>query len=61
MEHRFNSLRERTDTFIFHAGTTLENGKIKTSGGRVLGVTAKEKSLKVGVHTPAFFLCSILQ
>jgi len=35
-----------TDTFIFHAGTTLENGKIKTSGGRVLGVTAKEKSLK---------------
>ena len=35
-----------TNTFIFHAGTTLENGKIKTSGGRVLGVTAKEKSLK---------------
>jgi len=35
-----------TDTFIFHAGTTLDNGKIKTSGGRVLGVTAKEKSLK---------------
>ncbi len=35
-----------TDTFIFHAGKTLENGKIKTSGGRVLGVTAKEKSLK---------------
>jgi phosphoribosylamine---glycine ligase len=35
-----------TDTFIFHAGTTLENGKIKTSGGRVLGVTAKEKNLK---------------
>ncbi len=28
------------DTVIFHAGTKLENGKLLTSGGRVLGVTA---------------------
>jgi len=28
------------DTFIFHAGTKKENGKILTSGGRVLGVAS---------------------
>ena len=27
-------------TFVFHAGTKEENGKIITNGGRVLGVTA---------------------
>ena len=25
---------------VFHAGTTLEDGEIRSSGGRVLGVTA---------------------
>ncbi|MBF0328566.1 MAG: phosphoribosylamine--glycine ligase [Nitrospirae bacterium] len=28
------------DSFVFHAGTSFENGKIATNGGRVLGVTA---------------------
>ena len=33
--------------YCFHAGTKLnENGQIVTSGGRVLGVTAKGKDLK---------------
>ena len=28
------------NTFVFHAGTKIENKKIVTSGGRVLGVTS---------------------
>jgi len=31
---------------VFHAGTTMSNGKLVTSGGRVLGVTALGKDLK---------------
>jgi len=32
--------------YCFHAGTKMENGRIVTNGGRVLGVTAKGKDLK---------------
>lgn len=32
--------------YCFHAGTRLENDKIVTNGGRVLGVTAKGATLK---------------
>lgn len=32
--------------YAFHAGTKLENGKILTNGGRVLGITAKGDNLK---------------
>jgi phosphoribosylamine--glycine ligase len=32
--------------YCFHAGTKLENGKVVTNGGRVLGVTAKGDDLK---------------
>jgi phosphoribosylamine--glycine ligase len=35
------------NTFIFHAGTNLDNSKIMTSSGRVLGVTAKGKTLEI--------------
>lgn len=31
---------------VFQAGTKMENGKLQTSGGRVLLVTAQDKSLK---------------
>jgi phosphoribosylamine---glycine ligase len=33
------------DATVFHAGTSVKNGRIITSGGRVLGVTALGKSL----------------
>lgn len=32
--------------YCFHAGTKMENDRIVTNGGRVLGVTAKGKDLK---------------
>jgi phosphoribosylamine--glycine ligase len=34
------------NVFVFHAGTKLENNKILTNGGRVLGVTALGNSLQ---------------
>ncbi|NIP62792.1 MAG: phosphoribosylamine--glycine ligase, partial [Nitrosopumilaceae archaeon] len=34
------------DTMVFHAGTKREDGKVLTSGGRVLGVTSTGKDLK---------------
>jgi phosphoribosylamine--glycine ligase len=34
------------DVKVFHAGTTLKDGQVVTSGGRVLGVTALGKDLK---------------
>lgn len=36
-----DSLNGANDIMVFHAGTKLENGHIVTSGGRVLGITAK--------------------
>lgn len=37
------------DVMIYHAGTELKNGKIYTSGGRVLGVTALADSLQEAI------------
>jgi len=34
------------DVMVFHAGTRLENGRIVTAGGRVLGVTALGSDLR---------------
>lgn len=34
------------DVVVFHAGTEFKDGKFFTSGGRVLGVTARGKNLK---------------
>ena len=34
---------------VFHAGTKLKDGKVVTSGGRVLGVTALGADLKAAV------------
>jgi phosphoribosylamine--glycine ligase len=38
------------DCRVFHAGTKLEGGRILTSGGRVLGVTALGDSLKMAAR-----------
>jgi phosphoribosylamine--glycine ligase len=40
---------EDKNSFVFHAGTKLENGKILTNGGRVLGVTALGDTLKSAI------------
>ena len=36
----------KADYFCFHAGTALKDGSFVTNGGRVLGVTAKGKTLQ---------------
>ena len=38
------------DCRVFHAGTRLEGGRVLTSGGRVLGVTALGDSLKIAAR-----------
>ena len=38
------------DTVVFHAGTALKDGRIVTSGGRVLGVTALGMTVKEAIE-----------
>ena len=41
---------EQTGATVFHAGTCLDlEGRLVTNGGRVLGVTAKGKTLKAAI------------
>ncbi len=39
------SVEDRSDIVVFHAGTALKDGKFVTNGGRVLGVTGIGKDL----------------
>jgi len=43
------NFKDTADIIVFHAGTTLDNGAVKTSGGRVLGVTALDTDLKKAI------------
>ena len=38
--------RAMKDIFVFHAGTTREDSKVFTSGGRVLGITGFGKDIR---------------
>jgi phosphoribosylamine---glycine ligase len=38
------------DAFVFHAGTSLKDGKIVASGGRVLGVTAMADTIESAIN-----------
>jgi phosphoribosylamine---glycine ligase len=38
------------EVVIFHAGTTCEDGILKTSGGRVLGITATGKTIETALE-----------
>lgn len=42
---------QNANTYVFHAGTSNEGGKVVTSGGRVLCVTGVGKGIKQAVET----------
>lgn len=43
--HGLDTISEE-DAIVFHSGTALKDGQIVTNGGRVLGVTAKDTTIK---------------
>ena len=46
-----------SDAFVFHAGTKKQDNKIKSNGGRVLGVTALGSSLEDAINN-AYDACN---
>ena len=42
----FENFKDKDGYYCFHAGTKFQDGQIVTNGGRVLGITAKGKTLK---------------
>jgi phosphoribosylamine--glycine ligase len=48
--HGFQETSRMEDVFVFHAGTTLANGKMVTNGGRVLGVTGLGENIPKAIE-----------
>jgi phosphoribosylamine--glycine ligase len=48
------------DVVVFHAGTKLDGNKVVTAGGRVLGVTARGRTLESAIET-AYNAVEIIQ
>jgi phosphoribosylamine--glycine ligase len=48
--HGLDKLRNWQGGFVFHSGTVKQNGRWSTSGGRVLGVTARGPSITAAVE-----------
>ncbi|MDO5398752.1 MAG: phosphoribosylamine--glycine ligase [bacterium] len=44
-----DALKGEKDITVFHAGTKLDNGKLLTNGGRVLGITAVAENLDAAI------------
>ena len=47
--HGLDNLKDWHNGFVFHAGTAKENGRWITTGGRVLGVTARGANIQQAV------------
>jgi phosphoribosylamine--glycine ligase len=54
--HGLDGLAQQPGLQVFHAGTTLKDGQVVTSGGRVLGVTAWAPSL-IEAQKAAYSAC----
>jgi len=48
--HGLDEVGEEEDLVVFHAGTASREGKLVTSGGRVLGVTALGRGVKEAIE-----------
>ncbi len=49
-EMHLGSAKELADINLYHSGTALKDGKLVTSGGRVLGVTATADTLETAIE-----------
>ena len=45
-----NSVENEEGTEVFHAGTKIDRGRVLTSGGRVLGVTAMGSNISTAIR-----------
>jgi len=48
--HGLKKLADWETGFVFHSGTALDGGRWVTAGGRVLGVTARGKTIAAAAH-----------